>query len=142
MQGILSRAQLIVIVGASLLATRWAANYSSTASMPVVAQLRPAEAYALIQAGRVLVLDVREKEAYDKDHLPGAISVPIGELDARIGEFEADKADEIIIYCNDGSKRGPNATDKMNKAGYPGAKNLDGGIEGWRAANYKTTNVR
>ncbi len=108
--------------------------------MPVVGQLKPVEAFALVQAGSTLVLDVREKDAYDNGHLPGAISVPIGELDKRIEEFDAHKAEEVIVYCNDGSRRGPVATDKMNKAGYPGAKNLNGGIEGWRKANYQTIN--
>ncbi len=138
MQTMTNKGQLALIAGASLLAIIWAANYSPARLCQLSVNLKPSEAFALIQTGRTLVLDVREKDAYDKGHLPGAISVPIGELDRRIGEFEAHKAEEVIVYCNDGSKRGPTATDKMNKAGYPRAKNLDGGIEGWRKADYQT----
>ena len=102
----------------------------------VVPQIRAAEAFALIKAGPILVVDVREKKAYDKGHIPGAISLPIGQIIAGTDGINVKTADEIVIYCNEGSKRGPKATKIFNDAGYPNAKNLEGGIEGWKKADY------
>ena len=102
----------------------------------VVPQIRVAEAYALIKAGPILVIDVREKKAYDDGHIPGAISLPIGQIDDGIDGIDVKTADEIVIYCNEGSKRGPKATKIFNDAGYPNARNLEGGIEGWKKADY------
>ena len=130
--------QFLLLIGASLLTVIWAVNYTPSPEFPGVRHLTPVEAMALIETGRALILDVREKDAFDKEYLAGAISVPIGELDNRIDEFESYKAEDVVIYCNDGSTRGPRATDKMNKAGYANAKNIDGGIEGWRTAKLVT----
>jgi len=130
--------QLVGLAGVSLLVVIWAFNYAHAPDYPDVHHLTPVEALALIETGRTLILDVREKDAFDKEHLPGALSVPIGELDSRMGEFEAHTAEEVVIYCNDGSTRGPRATDKMNKAGFTKAKNIESGLEGWRKAELPT----
>jgi rhodanese-related sulfurtransferase len=103
---------------------------------PVVPQIRAAEVFALIKAGATIVIDVREKQAYDEGHIPGAISLPIGQIDDEIDGINVKTADEIVIYCNEGSKRGPKATKKFNDAGYPNVKNLKGGLEGWEKADY------
>ena len=67
--------------------------------------------------------------------MPGAISVPIGELDKRLDEFSAYKAEDVVVYCNDGSTRGPRATKQLNDAGFSKAMNLKGGAEGWKRAS-------
>jgi len=138
MQTMTRKTQYSLLLGFSFFAVMWAAINTTNPSMPVVNHIAPTEAHALIETGKTLVIDVREKSAYDKGHLPNAISVPIGELDKRMVEFEAQKTEEIIVYCNEGSKRGPRATHMLNNAGYPGAKNLSGGIEAWRKAMYLT----
>ncbi|MER3452430.1 MAG: ArsR family transcriptional regulator, partial [Acidimicrobiia bacterium] len=56
--------------------------------------------FARARAGDVVVLDVRPPEEYRAGHIPGAISIPVGELEKRIAELPADK--EIVAYC-----RGP-----------------------------------
>lgn len=45
----------------------------------------------------VVVVDVRSKEEFDQGHIPGAISIPYGEIEARYRELPRDK--EIITYC-------------------------------------------
>ncbi|MCG7523497.1 metalloregulator ArsR/SmtB family transcription factor [Streptomyces sp. OfavH-34-F] len=50
-----------------------------------------------IAAGDVVVLDVRPVEEYRAGHIPGAISIPVGELADRIGELPEDL--EIVVYC-------------------------------------------
>ncbi|RVX39750.1 ArsR family transcriptional regulator [Nonomuraea polychroma] len=55
------------------------------------------ELRARVQAGDVVVLDVRPVEEYLAGHIPGAASIPVTELADRIGELPADT--EIVVYC-------------------------------------------
>lgn len=106
--------------------------------VPEVNQITAAAAQALLADGDVLVLDVRERDAYDKEHLPNAVAVPIDDLKQRSQEFEADKANDVVVYCGDGSSRGQRGTDVLNQAGFTRAVNLEGGLPAWRAANLPT----
>jgi rhodanese-related sulfurtransferase/DNA-binding transcriptional ArsR family regulator len=55
------------------------------------------ELRARVEAGDVVVLDVRPAEEYLAGHIPGAVSIPVGELADRIGELPEDT--EIVVYC-------------------------------------------
>jgi len=55
---------------------------------------------ARVRNGEVTLLDVRPREEYDAGHIPGAFSVPLSELEARLAEFPRDR--EVVAYC-----RGP-----------------------------------
>ncbi|MCP9956459.1 ArsR/SmtB family transcription factor [Streptomyces sudanensis] len=48
-------------------------------------------------SGGVVVLDVRPVEEYRAGHIPGAVSIPVGELAERIGELPEDA--EVVVYC-------------------------------------------
>ncbi|RWK77311.1 metalloregulator ArsR/SmtB family transcription factor [Mesorhizobium sp.] len=50
--------------------------------------------------GMVTVLDVRPEDEFAVGHLPGAVNIPLAELERRLGELPADR--EVIAYC-----RGP-----------------------------------
>jgi rhodanese-related sulfurtransferase/biotin operon repressor len=65
--------------------------------------MEPVSLEALMQrteSGEVLLIDVRPKEEYDVDHIPGAISIPIDELEQHLSSLPANK--DIVAYC-----RGP-----------------------------------
>lgn len=47
--------------------------------------------------GEVVVLDVRPAEEYAAGHIPGALSIPVGELAERIAELPEDA--EVVAYC-------------------------------------------
>ena len=51
---------------------------------------------ALVKEGAVLV-DVRNKEAYEASHAQGALSIPLAEIGSRAGELPKNKL--IITYC-------------------------------------------
>lgn len=53
-----------------------------------------------MEKGEVLLLDVRPKEEYEKDHIPGAVSVPIEELREKLASLPTNC--DIVAYC-----RGP-----------------------------------
>ena len=79
----------------------------------------------------VIVLDVRPQEEYENGHIAGSRSIPLEELEARLGEIPADK--EVVAYC-----RGPycvladEAVDYLRRNGRP-ARRLDLGFPDWKA---------
>jgi 3-mercaptopyruvate sulfurtransferase SseA len=55
------------------------------------------EAKAALDAGSAMFLDVRAQASYESQHIPGALNIPLPEIEARLGEL--DKAEWIITYC-------------------------------------------
>lgn len=100
-----------------------------------------AQAKALIATG-ALAIDVRERAASDGSHLPGALRIPLGELPASLARIQrarvAAKATPIVVYCDDGSRLGPEAAQVLARAGYAQVLILKPGIEGWRRAGLPT----
>lgn len=98
-------------------------------------QLEPVGREDLLErarAGAVLVLDVRPSDEYRAGHIPGAVSVPVEELENRISELPTGK--EVVAYC-----RGPycvlafRAVEILRARGHY-ARRLTDGFPEWRAA--------
>lgn len=64
---------------------------------PPVVEMPRDELLARARSGEVVVLDVRPPEEFAAGHLPGALSIPIAELPARLDELSADTP--IVAYC-------------------------------------------
>jgi rhodanese-related sulfurtransferase/DNA-binding transcriptional ArsR family regulator len=97
--------------------------------------LEPVSRAELLQrsrAGEVIVLDVRPEDEFALGHLPGAISIPLRNLEKRLAEFDPTR--EIIAYC-----RGPycvlsyEAVAVLRARGFK-ARRLEDGLPEWRAA--------
>ena len=102
----------------------------------VVPELDVQQAKVLIASG-ALVVDVRPRDAYERKHIPGAISVPLAELRKGIpAELETAKTKDIVVNCGEGSTYGPEGTHVLNQAGFTRAANLKGGIQGWERAGF------
>jgi rhodanese-related sulfurtransferase/DNA-binding transcriptional ArsR family regulator len=86
--------------------------------------------------GLVTVIDVRPPDEFALGHVPGAINVPLADLQARLPEIDPDR--EIIAYC-----RGPwcvmsfEAVAILRKHGFT-ARRLEDGLPEWRAAGMPT----
>ena len=97
--------------------------------------LEPVPAGELLERARqglVTVLDVRPAEEYAAGHLPGAINIPLAELEARLESLDSRK--EVIAYC-----RGPHcvlAFDAVARLREQGrlARRLEGGFPEWQRA--------
>ena len=99
-----------------------------------IRQVEVDEARALIELG-ALVIDVRGARAYEEEHIPGAISVPLDELEEDVPDDLAQSlAQPIVVYCGDGVTIGPKATSLLNQAGFAQAVNLRPGMSGWTGA--------
>ncbi|MGE7023553.1 sulfurtransferase TusA family protein [Solibacillus cecembensis] len=75
-----------------------------------------------------IVLDVREAAEYAFGHVPGAISMPMGELEARMKELDIDQ--EIYVICRTGT-RSDMAAQTLSNAGYTKVYNVLPGMTGW-----------
>ena len=84
-----------------------------------------------VRNGSVTVLDVRPAEEYYAGHIPGALSVPLDQLQKQLDRMPADQ--EIVAYC-----RGPycvlavEAVEVLRKEGFK-ALRLEESIQDWRA---------
>lgn len=85
-----------------------------------------------LEAGTVVLIDVRPREEFEQGHIAGAISVPLGELERWAST--APKRKQIVAYC-----RGPycvyalQAVEELQKRGLRALRSEDG-IAEWRAA--------
>ncbi|PYI56396.1 ArsR/SmtB family transcription factor [Paenibacillus flagellatus] len=88
------------------------------------------EVYDKINTQSILLLDLRPKEEFEIGHIPGAISVPMEELDSFMRELQKDA--EIVAYC-----RGPLcvysaiAAHKLKDEGF-NAYRMDEGLNEWQ----------
>ena len=57
------------------------------------------EAKAALDSGAAIILDVRGAGAYEMGHIPGAIYVPLGEIETNPTGMDLDKDQWIITYC-------------------------------------------
>jgi glyoxylase-like metal-dependent hydrolase (beta-lactamase superfamily II)/rhodanese-related sulfurtransferase len=83
----------------------------------------------------LLLLDVREKDAYLAGHLPGAIHLPRGELELRADHELPDPTARIVTYCRFG-KVSTLAAFTLRSMGYTRVMALDGGVDAWQQAGY------
>lgn len=89
---------------------------------------------AKVRDGAVTVLDVRPPEEFRAGHLPGALSIPLKELERRLSELPQDR--EIVAYC-----RGPycvlavEAVDMLRARGFT-AFRLEDGVRDWQARGF------
>ena len=98
-------------------------------------ELEPVPAKELLERARkglVTVLDVRPPEEFAAGHVPGAINIPVHELEKRLKDLPRRK--ELVAYC-----RGPyclmsyEAVSILRKKGLK-ARRLEAGLPEWRAA--------
>jgi len=77
------------------------------------------------------LLDVRETEEYAQEHIPGALNLPLSELEQRLEDIPRDK--ELVMYCRSGRRSMAGATLIADHpdARIPGIFNLNGGIAAW-----------
>ena len=85
----------------------------------------------------VVILDVRDEEQYDAEHLPGAISLPRAAIELEIDELVPDQDTHIIAHCG-GNTRGSLSAHTLQIMGYENASVLTGGFRGWKAAGLPT----
>ncbi len=86
----------------------------------------------------LLVLDVRERDAFDAGHIPGARLLPRGQLELRVNQDLPDPTQRIVACCEFG-RISTLAAATLRTMGFQRAVALDGGLKAWREAGYPMT---
>jgi phage shock protein E len=87
------------------------------------------EAKEVMDSEDVIILDVRSRDEYEKEHIQNAVSLPSTEIESLAEEMLPDKNTTILIYCKTG-KKSAEAAEKLVKMGYTRVYDF-GGIEDW-----------
>jgi len=95
--------------------------------------LKPAELAQLIAGGAVVPVDTRDAAAYGRAHLPGAVNLPIDEIENRLAELHmlAGETSQPVLYCRGGDKTKA-LSERLTEQGLPVAF-LEGGLLAWEA---------
>lgn len=100
------------------------------ATKTMTTSITPDQLETLLARGCSLV-DVREPVEFSECKIPGARSIPLGQIEKRHSEIDATLP--IVVMCQ-GGKRGAMAMEKLHSLGLSEVKNLEGGILAWKAA--------
>jgi rhodanese-related sulfurtransferase len=79
---------------------------------------------------RFLLLDVREPDEFAKARIPDTTLIPLGQLEARLGEVSEWKDRPVVAHCHHGT-RSARACQILARAGFTNVANLAGGIDAW-----------
>lgn len=100
------------------------------ACSPKVPTVAPKEAATQFDSKQAIIIDVREQEEWDAQHIEGAILVPLDQVESRLSEFAEYKDQPVIMQCRSG-RRSHLAGVALIKAGFTKVYNLEGGILAW-----------
>jgi rhodanese-related sulfurtransferase len=84
----------------------------------------------------LVLLDVRERDAFEESHIPGARLLPRGQLELRVNQELTDPTRRMLCYCEFG-RISTLAAATLRQMGFQGAVALDGGMKAWREADFQ-----
>jgi rhodanese-related sulfurtransferase len=82
----------------------------------------------------VVLVDMRKPAEYRAGHLPGAISLPMAELERRYREIP--KAARVVLYCQCPLEEMGSVYSFLSSLGYRNLVVLEDGFEGWFKSQY------
>jgi rhodanese-related sulfurtransferase len=105
-----------------------------------VTEISPADAAATAQAGAAaVIIDVRDKDEWDEEHIKDAIHLSRGTIELDIEEKVPDPNAVIICHCGGGG-RSALVADSLQKMGYKNVRSMAGGLKAWKAAGQPVAN--
>jgi len=93
--------------------------------------LAPPEVARLLEACKLLLIDVREPSEYAAERIHGALLYPLSTFDATT--LPSDGQRQLIFHCGTG-KRSLAAAEKLLAAGQHTVSHMAGGLVAWKAA--------
>lgn len=96
-----------------------------------------ADAQAML--GKCVILDVREYDEFAAGHLPGAINIPRGVLEFKVGMVPeaANKQAQVLLYCRTSGRAALSAV-QLGRIGYDSVVSMAGGFEQWNTEGRPT----
>ncbi len=108
-------------------------DYEAYCALPVAEPgITPARLRALLEAGRVALIDVREPAEWEINRIAGAVLIPKSTIDSGEGLALLPTDRPAVLYCKSGG-RSADALAALRRAGFADALHLSGGIVAWAA---------
>ena len=97
-----------------------------------VTEISAADAVEIVkESDNVVLIDVREKEEWNEEHIPEAIHCSRGTIESEIEEKVPDDTTMIICHCGGGG-RSALVAESLQKMGYENVWSLTGGFKAWK----------
>ena len=91
-----------------------------------------AQAIQLVNQQKGIFVDIREAEAFEKEHIADSLNIPLAKLGEDSGSLK-NTAQPIILICSSG-QRSRTAAKQLGKSGYTEVYVLKGGLNTWKDA--------
>jgi len=102
-----------------------------TLAAPAFPEVQAAAVKAALERGEdLLLLDVRQPEEFSLARIEGAVLVPLGELEKRLGELAGWRERRVVVTCHHGM-RSLRGAEILRQSGFARIESLAGGIEAW-----------
>ena len=110
-------------------------NASSQINVPPPAiaaewEIHPTEVKKLLDAGNLILIDVRTPGEWDVARISGAILIPLAELETRVIEIASSSSQPMVVHCHHGV-RSLRAVQWLRAYGFSHARSMMAGIDGW-----------
>ncbi len=102
-----------------------------------ITEISPQDAVAKSKSGEAIIIDVREKDEWDEEHIPGAMHMSRGTIELDVEDKIPDLNQMIITHCGGGG-RSALAAESLQKMGYKNVRSMAGGFKAWKTAGLPT----
>jgi rhodanese-related sulfurtransferase len=102
-----------------------------------VTEYDPAEVKELLDAGRIMLIDVREPAEYAAERIPGALLYPLSTFD--VTQLPPDESRQIVFSCAAGGRSLTAARQRLAQG--QSAAHMAGGISEWKAVGLPTIRI-
>jgi len=103
-----------------------------------ILEISPTDAAAKSKSGEAVIVDVREKDEWDEEHIPDAIHMSRGTIELDVEEKVPDNNTMIICHCGGGG-RSALAAESLQKMGYKNVRSMAGGLKAWKGSGLPIT---
>jgi len=102
-----------------------------------ITEISPSEAAKKSKSGEAVIIDVREKDEWDEEHIPDAIHMSRGTIELEVEEKVPDTSAMVFCHCGGGG-RSALAAESLQKMGYKNVRSMAGGFKAWKATGLPT----
>lgn len=94
--------------------------------------LSPHQTTLLVNREHGVILDIRDKKAFDDGHIVDAINIPSAKLKDRLVELDKFKEKPLVVVCQMGHQSG-DAVKTLEENGFSSVSRMKGGMAEWQA---------
>ena len=102
-----------------------------------ITEISPNETAVQAKGGAAIIIDVRDKEEWNEEHIPGTLHLSSGTIEYKIEDEIPNPNAAIICHCGGGG-RSALVAESLQKMGYKNVRSMAGGFKAWKAAGLPT----